>query len=850
MGFISFFRNILARWGVELGLLLCLATGYFYFVSVVTLLRAPQSVREAARPPSEVLQKIENVQQHFRQADELHRKFLAQVQPRDLESYNLLVLQINSQMTQLHQQVQGRKAEKILVTEFHRVLRNQMENFHAEMLSRQGVSHGNKRFVAQSSESTQLEMRRLATEIATAEARSFFTEAPPWFFILSFAAGLLLMTASRLLQNADLSAEKEKNRRLFRRSGVLDTILSSMSEGLIVTDEKGRFTHYNAAAQKVIGTKIKEVSSVQSADALGFYNEETQKLMNPRDLPFYKALHGEPQEEVEILVRNELHPDGIYLTLSSHSLHNINGGISGAIVVFRDMSRRRQAEQDWIAAREAALEASRKKSDFLAAMSHEIRTPMNGVIGMTTLLADTKLDGEQKDYVGTIKRSAESLLRLINDILDHSKIEAGKIRLDPQPFDLNFLVRDVTEIFRPLVQEKNISMDLVMEGSMEENAPPLWFFRGDSGRIRQILTNLLGNAVKFTENGGIKIKIQNYAGMDGRVRLKFSIVDSGPGMREEERQSLFQKYFQTRSGAKMGGTGLGLSICKQLVDLMGGTIGVDSTPGQGSNFWFSIELPVCSSDELVQTQEIAFSALFKGRVLVAEDQVINQRVASTYLQKLGLQVDLVSNGKMALEKVRTQRYDLIFMDCQMPLMNGYDATRAIRQWENENGGQTPVVALTAEGTSGERKLCFAAGMDDFLTKPLELNRLIEALHRWLNPPMAFIDASMLNRLKDYSLQNHDLTLLLIDDFADSGPELIHAMKMALQENNAAALSEAAHALRSTTATLGAQRMAELCGQIEKLTELSSAGALIHLIEEQFDKSLRELKTYISKSKSA
>ena len=843
MGLGSFFKNILAQWGVELGLVLCLVTGFYYFNS----LKNPQAkVAESGRAPSPLMINIENIQRNFLRADDLHRRFLGQAQVSDLDQYNLLVIQINSQMAQLNQLSQGKNAQKNLVADFQKALRTQMDSFHSEMMSRQGVGGGNKRFVAQTAEATQAEMKKIIAQIATEDGKSIFSSMPHWSYTLAFGLGLLLIFASRILQSLELSDEREKNRRLYRRSAVLDTILSSMSDGLVVTDEKGRFTHYNAAAQKIIGTKVKEIYSVQSAEAIGFHDEATKKILMPRDLPFDKALHGETREEQEIFVRNELHPEGLFISLTSHSLHNIRGGISGAIVVFRDMSRRRQAEQDWIAAREAALEASRKKSDFLAAMSHEIRTPMNGVIGMTTLLADTKLDPEQKDYVGTIKRSAESLLRLINDILDHSKIEAGKIRLDPQPFDLNFLVRDVSEIFRPLVQEKNITLDISMEGR-EGEKNPTWFFHGDTGRLRQILTNLIGNAVKFTENGGVQLKIQNFAGVDGRVRLKFEVRDSGPGMREDERQSLFQKYFQTRTGAKMGGTGLGLSICKQLVDLMGGVIGVDSTLGAGSNFWFSVELPVCTSDELVQIQEVAFSSMFKGTVLIAEDQIVNQRVASAYLQKLGLKVDVVSNGKSALEKIRENRYDLVFMDCQMPVLNGYDATRAIRQWEKEHGGQTPVVALTAEGTSGERKLCFAAGMDDFLTKPLELNRLIEILHRWINPPMAFIDAGMLNKLKDYSLKNRDLTVLLIDDFADSGPELIFAMKAAVQNQDLQALSEAAHALRSTTATLGAQRMAEICAQVEKLTELSSAGALIHMIEEQFDKSLRELKTYLNKS---
>jgi CheY-like chemotaxis protein len=252
-------------------------------------------------------------------------------------------------------------------------------------------------------------------------------------------------------------------------------------------------------------------------------------------------------------------------------------------------------------------------------------------------------------------------------------------------------------------------------------------------------------------------------------------------MSEEESQLLFQKYFQTKSGMKFGGTGLGLSICRQLIELMEGQIGLHSKLGLGSTFWFTLELPETSLDQISTQNESHFAAIFKGSVLLAEDQLVNQRVAVTYLQKLGLEVDVANNGQIAVEKALQKSYDLIFMDCQMPVMTGYDATKKIRGMQP--GEKTPIIALTAEGASGERNICFSVGMDDFLTKPLELDRLIEVLHRWLKSSPKVLDESALKKLRYFLVNKISLTYALNVDFLTTAPCLVANITSSYLEKN-------------------------------------------------------------------
>jgi len=388
---------------------------------------------------------------------------------------------------------------------------------------------------------------------------------------------------------------------------------------------------------------------------------------------------------------------------------------------------------------EAALIASKAKSEFLANMSHEIRTPMNGVIGMINLLANTPLTSEQREFAETIRSSADALLCIINDILDFSKIEAGKMTFEKVDFDLAGAVKDSMALLLPRAEDKGLSLAYSMESNVCTK------LCGDPSRLRQILLNLLGNAIKFTEKGSVSLSVKQIGVTETEVHLCFSVQDTGIGLSEESQKKLFQSFTQADASTtrRFGGTGLGLSICRRLVELMSGSIGLNSTLGQGSTFWFILPFgrqqntkgdeskllaPVMNFSN--GTYATSFAALPNDtHILLAEDNKVNQLVGVKQLKKLGYSnVDIAANGAEAVETWKRLKPAIILMDCQMPEMDGYEATRKIRQLEVEQDlTHTLIIAMTASVMAEDRELCLSAGMDAFISKPVSETDLRNAL---------------------------------------------------------------------------------------------------------------------------
>ena len=413
----------------------------------------------------------------------------------------------------------------------------------------------------------------------------------------------------------------------------------------------------------------------------------------------------------------------IWVMATGRAVHE-NGVAVRLVGAFQDITASKRAAAELTAAKEAAEIASRAKGSFLATMSHEIRTPMHGVLGYAELLRNTPLSEEQRGHVDVITRSGTALLSLIDDILDFSKVEAGKLAVERLAIDVRQVADEVVLLLQTRAAEKGIRLHL------DTGTEPHLFATADPARLRQVLLNLVGNAVKFTVRGEVRIALARHGD-----QIRCAVVDTGIGIAPAEQPRLFREFEQVEDTTRRrhGGTGLGLAISRRLVEAMGGCIGMSSEPGLGSTFWFALPAAVAPSADVVpKVGKLAEPALPTSvRVLVAEDNQINQRLVGAMLRHAGLHVDMAQDGAEAIELATTRSYDLVLMDCLMPGTDGFDATRAIRGHEVVHGGHVPIIALTANAMAEDRAVCLAAGMDDFVSKPFTRQVLLATVSKWL-----------------------------------------------------------------------------------------------------------------------
>ena len=541
------------------------------------------------------------------------------------------------------------------------------------------------------------------------------------FIASSVILSVFIIFLSIMLFVRDYNKRLKIEKALSEGESRLRQFLDALPVGVFIMDEHYKPYYANSKAKEILGSGIIPQSDKSMAEIYHAYEKGTDHFYPDEKSPILRVLKGEPNVSTEDL---EIQRDNIRIPLriNASPVKNSENEIEYAISVFEDITDQQNTQLQLIRAKQLAEESSLLKEIFLANMSHEIRTPMNAIIGFASLMKETKMDDEQKDYIANISTASENLLGIINDILDISKIEAGHIVIEEIPFNLRKTVRNSVVILQQKAKEAGLELSFHVDKDIPEN------LMGDPTRLNQVLLNLTNNAIKFTQQGAVKILVLPESHSDTEMKIRFTVQDTGIGIPPEKLESIFERFAQADPNTTRiyGGTGLGLSICKSLVELQGGTIYVESAPNEGSAFHFiltfkkfiPIEKPAMKKavGQQDNTQEI--------RILLVEDNLLNQKLAMKVLENFGFSAELAENGKIAVDKISQQTYDVILMDLQMPEMDGYRATEFIR---NELEDATPIIAMTAHSLIGEKDKCMSIGMNDYIPKPFSPGILHEKI---------------------------------------------------------------------------------------------------------------------------
>jgi PAS domain S-box-containing protein len=660
-------------------------------------------------------------------------------------------------------------------------------------------------------------------------------------------------------------------------------VIDSMLDGVIVTSQSGKIRTINPSVQRILGFSQAELCEENIQHIIKDNRFIQQQRQTGRELAAERE-SAWPQLEVQARHRNGQLID---IECACTLIHSPIEGFQGIVYTFRDIRDRKAAQAQLTAQHEAliiaeklAQKANQIKSDFIAMVSHEIRTPINAVIGMTELISDTPLNPEQTDYVSTIQTSSEILLSLINDILDFSKLESGHLAIAKIPFNIHESLQKTVSVFAHAAAQKQIKLRTNVHPSVPH------IINSDSQRITQILINLLGNAVKFTSSGFISLDVSARRVAPSHDRhpespeyeICFTVTDTGIGIESAQLQQLFQPFHQADSSItqRYGGTGLGLSISKRLTAMLGGTIAAASQLGRGSKFTFSIvttavAIPLVSqsTDQTSSHQRIAANAQSANplRILVAEDNPINQKMLLTMLQQSGYAADLANNGIEVMTRLEQQPYDLILMDCQMPEMDGFEATRQIRQMVGRENWPM-IVAITAQVQDDDRQRCLDVGMDDHLAKPMRLSNLHRILEQCIARPTAksainkpttpvsapipgivdAIDQTILDELRQIG-GAAIFVIEMIDCYLQQSSKIIADIQAQLEAPDIGHIRQLAHLLHSSSATIGALQLAKQCREIERYAidfDQSALGVHITALKDEWTRVYHTLQAELSR----
>ena len=636
-----------------------------------------------------------------------------------------------------------------------------------------------------------------------------------------------------ILQNIRLRLEGNAREAQLRESETqaikLARVADRTDNGVIITDRDGRVEWINDGFTRISGYTLKDMAGRTPGSVLQGPDTDQHTVQRIREML------QQGTGFVETLLNYSSNGRPYWVSIEVQPIMDEAGNVTQFMAIERDITEALEREQQLEESRCKAEAANQAKSRFLAMMSHEIRTPLNGILGSLGLLQDTTLDVEQRKYVTTGRNSAEWLLTIINNILDFSKMEAGRTGLEPGVFSIRDLLGSVIEMLEPRVHGKALHICSEVDSGLPE------MVKGDASKIRQVLLNLAGNAVKFTDHGQVTLSVAPCQQHEDGLWLRFTVTDTGAGISAQDQQRLFEEFWSGQQPATMTGTGLGLTISRRLVEVLGGNINLHSQAGEGSSFWFDIPLAGISAAELAAEQARRAAsrqrdsqtpqATFSGRVLIAEDNPANQMITQSLLARLGLSSDVVANGLEAVEALRSRPYDLVLMDIGMPEMDGIEATRAIRSLQGP-AAHTPIIALTAHVMSGEREDVLSQGLDDYLSKPVDRTELSQCLARWLpdtsrttpaaqpsagdgsNPEAdTLIDSGILQQL--FEEVGNEMAPQVLATFITELKDQTAALDTASGRSDLDALGKAAHRLKGSAASFGATRLSTALAELEQ-----------------------------------
>jgi PAS domain S-box-containing protein len=721
---------------------------------------------------------------------------------------------------------------------------------------------------------------RMAQALSPAFAIPTESEVADWAAILKANTTLdALALAHRRAHSLELALTRARRQRALRTElagraaaenlTMLSAVVNKTKNAISIMDANGMISWVNEAFVNMTG--------YSATEAIGHRPDEL--LFGPSTEPAaVRALHRALSEGIEWTQDvMQYRRDGQTFWVESNIIpvHNARGELVRWIGVDSDITERRRTEDALREAKETAEANSRAKSDFLANLSHEIRTPMNAIIGMTELALTTDLNAEQRDYLDTVRSSADSLLGLLNSILDLSKIEAGKMPVESAEFSLRELVSDTLKALSGQAKRRRVTVSAQLPDDLPDR------LIGDAGKLRQILFNLIDNAIKFTEDGQVVVKVDEQWRGSGEVGLHFSVQDNGIGIPAEQLDKIFEAFSQGDSSTtrKFGGSGLGLTITSELVRLLDGRIWVNSTVGEGSTFHFSLHLEVSKSAPAADSvaspgstgapNESGESEIQPLSVLVADDHAANRQLVTKVLGKRGHQCVEADDGQQVLSILRQQQVDVVLMDVQMPGMDGYQATKAIRQQETNSGRHLPIIAVTAHAMTGDREKCLAAGMDAYLAKPLRPSvlvdtveataRLAHGLARKTRSDSIVEGGDMHETMEfDFSQALESLdndTELLIDQmgfFLNDGPSLVDQIEQAIDKTDARQLELGAHRLKGLLARYAYHDAAGLAYDLERMgreRSLDSASDTCQQLRPMVRRLASAIRQYIAEQQS-